>query len=241
MRIKKILVIAVMSVCISNPVNVYAENVYPFNFVDVAAFTNNDSYFTYYPHDNCKRIKIDIGTKIMAFDEEINGYTKVLINNEICWIKSKYISDTINYSDYPIYENGRKSYMDWQFITDISSPHYKLQQQAYTGNLGIRMVGDRYCIAIGSAFTTKIGSKIDLTVQHEDGSTSKIKCILGDCKADCDTDYYNMYGKDGSLAEFIVNTSSLPPAVNSPIYGSGDVSDCSKELSGNIIKIRVYH
>ena len=46
--------------------------------------------------------------------------------------------------------NSFKAYMSYTAITNTSSPQYKLQQQAYTGNYGIRMVDDRYCIAVGS-------------------------------------------------------------------------------------------
>ncbi|MBR4315031.1 MAG: hypothetical protein IKP66_09000, partial [Lachnospiraceae bacterium] len=60
----------------------------------------------------------------------------------------------------------------------------------------------RYCIAVGSFYTTQIGQKIDLVLTNG----TVIKCILGDCKSDEHTDETHRYHAiDGSVAEFIVD------------------------------------
>lgn len=97
-----------------------------------------------------------------------------------------------------------KSYMPYTAVTDTSSSQYELLNgsDAYTDiNTGIRMVGDRYCIALGSYYTTEIGQKVDLVLDNG----NVIKCVLGDCKADCDTNASNQYAGSGDVAEFIVD------------------------------------
>ena len=68
------------------------------------------------------------------------------------------------------------------------------------------------------------------------GSINTIKCILGDCKADIDTCSNNIYAKDGSILEFIVNTSSLTDKARL----HGDLSHLSEELNGKVISIKIY-
>ena len=215
----------------------------PIEFIEYSGYAQDNATFSYYPHKDCTHFDLDIGTQILVINEErVNGYRKTIVDDKIYWIKEKDITKEQNFSEYNIYQDNRKSYEDWRCITNTDSPHYALQQQAYTGDYGIRMIGDRYCVAVGQAFCTKIGTKIDFIVQHEDGSKSKIKCILGDCKANCDTDGTNIYGNDSSVAEFIVDTPSLPYVVyNNNGTGTGDISDCSKELKGKIINVKVYY
>lgn len=98
-----------------------------------------------------------------------------------------------------------RSYMRYTAVTSRTSAQYALLNgdSAYTDKTtGFRMVNGRYCIAVGSAYTTKIGTKIDLVMA--DGTI--VRCILGDCKSDRDTDESHMYCiHDGSVAEFIVD------------------------------------
>ena len=95
----------------------------------------------------------------------------------------------------------------WSYkcITSKSSDQYRLQQIAYTGMYGIRQVNGRFCVAVGSAYTTQIGQYIDLVL--EDGAV--IPCILADCKADIHTDTNNILTSDGSLAEFVVDITKF--------------------------------
>lgn len=129
--------------------------------------------------------------------------------------------------------NSFKAYMSYTAITNTSSPQYKLQQQAYTGNYGIRMVDDRYCIAVGSYYTTTIGTKIDVIM--ENGHV--IKCIVGDCKADAHTDSTHRANPNGCVVEFIVDMSAL----DSTCRRMGDMSYVSSlGLDGEISALRVY-
>lgn len=128
--------------------------------------------------------------------------------------------------------NNFKSYMSFRSITNKTSKQYKLQENAYTGNYGIRMVGSRYCIAVGSAYTTEIGTYIDLLL--ENGTV--IPCILADCKADVDTDNNNILTKDGSLAEFVVDDSKIDKTV----MLKGDISFTCGEWDSPVIGIKIY-
>ena len=207
----------------------------PMSIVYYIGYASVDSTFVYYPHDGCKKILTEPGTEIVVLnDKKINDYKKVMINGIVCWAKEdKILKHKPTYKEYFVSENGKKAYMDWECITVTSSDQYKLQTQAYTdSHTGIRMVNGRYCIAIGQFFCTKIGTKIDLIT--DDGNI--IRCILGDCKANCDTNITNMYAHDGSVSEFIVNTSSLLPKSRN----TGDVSYSSDELSSRIVRVIVY-
>lgn len=52
--------------------------------------------------------------------------------------------------------------MDYRTITDKTSKQFDMQNnEAYTDvNTGLRMVNDRYCIAVGSFYTKTIGKKL---------------------------------------------------------------------------------
>lgn len=110
-----------------------------------------------------------------------------------------------------------KTYMSYKAITLKSSPQWKLQEKAYTGDFGIRMVDGRYCVALGSAWAREIGTKLD--VYMDTGEV--IKVILGDCKQDIHTDKTNRYGsRNGDVLEFIVDTAAMPKEVkNCGNYG----------------------
>lgn len=113
-----------------------------------------------------------------------------------------------------------------------ASAQYALQKQAYTGSHGIRMVGGRYCIAVGSRFTSKIGTKIDVVL--ENGNV--LRCIVGDQKSDLHTDSTHSYHRaDGSWVEFIVNRNVLDHAAQT----SGNISSISG-FGGPIEKMIVY-
>ena len=103
-----------------------------------------------------------------------------------------------------------KSYENYKNITRKSSPQYKLQQEAYTGDYGIRMVDGRYCVAMGSYWATKIGTKMD--VYLETGEI--IPVILGDNKKDCHTQNNHRVGCDNrDVLEFIVDPDEIPKKV----------------------------
>lgn len=136
---------------------------------------------------------------------------------------------------YKVPENtGFKSYMDYRTITAKNSYQYKLQDQfAYTGNYGIRMVEGRYCIAVGTYFTTDVGCYIDLIL--ENGTI--IPCILADVKADIHTDEMNIASlHNGCVSEFIVDTPSLHKIAKR----NGSISYCCEEWKSHVAEIIVY-
>lgn len=97
------------------------------------------------------------------------------------------------------------TYMPYTAVTSTNTPQYQFlySDACYSDPLtGIRMSEGRYCIAVGSFYTTQIGQKIDLVLTNG----TVIKCILGDCKSDEHTDETHRYHAiDGSVAEFIVD------------------------------------
>ena len=96
------------------------------------------------------------------------------------------------------------------------------------------MVNGRYCIAVGSYYTTTVGQKLDLYLE----TGVVIPCIVGDCKADCHTnsESHQFCLSNGSVAEFIVDYSVF----NYLKDGSGTVNWCVGDcgsFNGRINKI----
>lgn len=140
--------------------------------------------------------------------------------------KPKFIVKSVN-------GDRRKSYMDWRCITSVSSPQYKLQRKASTASNGIRTVNGRYCVALGSYYTSKIGKYVDLVLSNG----KVIKCVIGDQKADRDTNSQNAIGHDGSAAEFIVTTSALSHKTRQ----MGDVGYAHRGWTSKVVKVRLYN
>ena len=134
--------------------------------------------------------------------------------------------------------NTFKSYEDADCITDSTKlAQGRLKKKYHLDySSGVWMVGDRYCIAVGSYYTKKIGVKINLVLSHN-GRKHTLKCITADSKSDKDTINNHRVHKDGSVVEFVVKTSSLPRKAR---YTYGDVSYAGKQFRGKIIEIRVY-
>lgn len=151
----------------------------------------------------------------------------------VCYISREYIQpEPVSYKSISVDNDVRKSFMDYTAITAKGSQAYRLQHSyGTTSDSGVRVVRGRYCIALGSYYTHNVGQYVDLVL--EDGTV--IPCIIGDCKADCDTTDNHSVGGDGSVAEFIVSTSSLSKEVKT----SGDCSDIPG-WSGKIVEVRVY-
>ena len=159
----------------------------------------------------------------LSNEDEINVIT--------AYIKAEYVSiEECPYTSYLTPNNIIKSYMDYGYIKTWKQ--HDLQKIAYTGNYGIRQVNGRYCVAVGSAFTTEIGTYIDLVLENGE----IIPCILADCKDDEDTDINNIITHDGSLAEFVVDTDFLSKTVK---Y-TGDISNATENWKSKIIEVRVY-
>lgn len=106
-----------------------------------------------------------------------------------------------------------KAYMDYRTITNTRSPQYKLQSQAWTDDNGLRKVDDYYLVAMGSYYSSTVGDCFEITLD----TGESFKVMIGDCKADKDTDILNMYhpmnNNKGNVIEFIVDTKELPREV----------------------------
>lgn len=101
-----------------------------------------------------------------------------------------------------------KTWMDYRAITDTSSPQWRLQQDAYTDENGLRKVGDYYCVAFGTGISNGIGSKFKVTFD----SGNEILVIVADHKADRHTDKTNTYmniNDKANVMEFIVDSNKL--------------------------------
>lgn len=142
------------------------------------------------------------------------------------------------YSDYPVPSNKPfKSYMDANTISDKSSKQYDLKQSFQLDyETGIYMIGDRYACALGSFYTTEIGTEFDIVLKNGE----VIPCILADSKADEHTDLLNQYTvANGSIVEFIVHTGTLVPNISNQWGNTGDVSTI-EGFEGEIAYIRIY-
>lgn len=128
--------------------------------------------------------------------------------------------------------NSFKSYMDAKYITNQYSPQYQLKSSYVLADNGIYTVNGRYCVAVGSYYTTEVGTLIDLIM--ENGAI--VPCILADCKADEHTDSTHRQNTNGSIAEFVVCTKYLKPKAKQ----MGDCSFADERLLGEILAIRIY-
>lgn len=144
----------------------------------------------------------------------------------------------LSYVDYDTPpDNSFKSYMDYRTITDTTSMQYELQKQADTDGYGMRMVDDRYCVAVGSYYSTTVGQAVDIIM--ENGNV--IHCIVADLKQDIHTDSTNRQNPNGSIVEFLVDTDTL----HRRIKKAGDISYFDtvwqiNRFSGEVDTIRVY-
>ena len=133
--------------------------------------------------------------------------------------------------------NTFKSYEDADCITDSTKlAQGRLKKKYHLDKSGVWMVCNRYCIAIGSYYTKKIGVKIDLVLSHN-GRKHTLKCITADSKSDKDTINNHRVHKDGSIVEFVVKSSALNKKAR---YTWGDISYAGKQFRGKIVEIRVY-
>jgi len=174
--------------------------------------------------------------KKIKYIKHNDEWVKIKFKGKDAYIYKKYISrKKCTYRDYTVPNtSGFKSYMSYECITSTSSPQYKLQRQkAVTGKYGIRQVNGRYCVAIGSHFTRRVGTLFDLILKNG----TVIPCILSDQKSDKDTDSQNIVTRhNGCLSEFIIDPSALKHEANK----MGDISYCNKKWNSPVKKIRVY-
>ena len=179
---------------------------------------------------------------VLEYNEKIeyqlysDKWVRIDYNGTPAYVAKRYISNKENtYKEYSVPKNsGFKSYMSYAAITNKASKQYKLQRNyAYTGNNGIRMVHDRYCIALGTHFNAPIGTYVDLIL--ENGTT--ISCIVAEIKSDQHTNADNIVtSHNGCVAEFLVDTDVL----NKDAKRTGDVSSCKQDWDSPVKKVKVY-
>lgn len=152
--------------------------------------------------------------------------------------KNYIIEEELFYVDLDVPLNKPfKSYMDAKFITSEGSAQYQLKYSYTLDNTGIYMVDGRYACALGSYYTTDIGTKFDIIMD----SGEIIPCILADCKADEHTDNLGQYTLgNGSIVEFVVNEPTLIPNISNQWGNTGDVSTLGGMFKGEISYIRIY-
>lgn len=121
-----------------------------------------------------------------------------------------------------------KTYMAYTAVTSKNSNQYKLLYgvSAYTDTVsGLRMVDGRYCVATGTFYASRIGTKLNLIMANG----SVVECILGDVKSDAHTDPTHRYqAQDGSVVEMIVDYSYFKSTSQYPV-----------ELKGKVLRIEV--
>lgn len=129
-----------------------------------------------------------------------------------------------------------------KFCTDYRSydlwytPHYRLQQVAWTDEYGMRRYNNDYLVALGSYYSTDIGDRFEVTL--DTGKTFTV--MMADGKWDIDCDENNMYTPTidyngeyaGNLLEFIMDKYS----VSSEMYGYGSL-DYYDAFKGSVIKM----
>lgn len=175
--------------------------------------------------------------KKIKYSNYNKDWLKIKYNKKIAYVYKKYISKKkIKYTDYSVPNySGYKSWMDYGTITMDGSKQKILQSEyAYTGNYGIRQINGRYCVAIGSYFTTEVGTYFDLILENGE----VIPCILADRKDDSDTDSDNIFTSDnGCATEFVVDEEALKYSA----LNNGDISSCCEEWDSPVKTIRIYY
>ena len=121
-----------------------------------------------------------------------------------------------------------KSYTDYRCLSR-SSAQWKLQEQAYTDENGLRKIDDCYLVALGSYYGTTIGTRYTVTL-----STGKqFNIILCDVKADRHTNKTHQYTRaNGCVIEFYVETETMPKRVRQ----LGSIS-AIEGFKGNVVSI----
>ena len=136
----------------------------------------------------------------------------------------------------PEIPSNMKLCTDYRFYNIKGTPHNRLQLSAWTDEFGCRRYNDDYIVGLGSFYSVDIGDRFEITL--DTGRVFTI--ILGDGKADCDTDELNMFtpcfNYEGeycaNILEFIVDKDVMYDKCYQ--YGSLDYHD---EFKGDIVKM----
>lgn len=136
----------------------------------------------------------------------------------------------------PTLPTNIKNYTDYRHYNLWYTPHYRLQQVAYTDENGLRRFNDDYIVALGKFYSESIGDRFKVTLD----TGREFTVIFGDGKAPIDCDENNMYtpcrNYDGercaNVLEFIIDSGVMAKEV----YAYGSI-DCIEEFKGNIAKM----
>ena len=121
-----------------------------------------------------------------------------------------------------------KSYTDYRCLSR-SSAQWKLQEQAYTDENGLRKIGDAYLAALGSYYGTKLGVRYTVTLS----TGNQFDIILCDSKDDRHTNKTHQYTTaSGCVLEFYVETEKMPKKVRQ----LGSIS-AIEDFKGNVVSI----
>lgn len=188
------------------------------------------------PNTDSEVLDVLTFNKKLIFTNFNEDWVKIEFGDGEAFVSKKYVSlekcPSKKYS-VPSY-SGYKSWMDYGTITMNGSEQRILQEEyAYTGKYGIRQINGRYCVAIGSYFTTEVGRYFDLILENGE----VIPCILADRKDDGDTDSDNIFTKDnGCATEFVVDEDALKRSGRK----EGDISACCEEWNSPVKEIKIY-
>ena len=127
------------------------------------------------------------------------------------------IDSNREFLEVPNEDTSFKSYMNYTAITNKKSLQYKMQQEAWTDENGLRRYGDAYMVAMGTFYANGCGEYFEVTLESGESFT----VVTGDIKSDSHTDDRNMYSpiyidgemKYANILEFIVDTSDLSRSV----------------------------
>ena len=136
---------------------------------------------------------------------------------------------TVSSTSWAVDGGEFKCYEDYRCITDTGSPQYALQQKAWTDDYGLRRYESYYCVALGSAYGSEIGTKYLITLS----SGTELMVILADQKADRDTVQGHTRDRSGAVIEFVVDT----PALSYEVRQSGSISSIPG-FDGEVKEIR---
>lgn len=91
-----------------------------------------------------------------------------------------------------------KSYMDYRKITDTTSPHFELVNDAKVNPYGHLIYQGRIVVAMANQYGD-VGQKLDITLS----TGNKLHVVLGDIKS------VPCAHQDGSMLEFIVDSTKI--------------------------------
>ncbi len=145
-------------------------------------------------------------------------------------------TSTLRSFGLPSVSGACKTYAYYTAVTARRSPQYKLlhSDACYTDpETGIRMVDGYYCVALGSYYGTKIGTKYKITLD-DNGTLRTINVILCDQKSNRHTDANHQYARNNSdIVEFYVEKRRIPKGIRGD-YGR------LEQFRGNVVAIEQY-